>query len=260
MSFSDTRRRVVAAGAVSTIWLPSACMNMRIATVPMAGLTDLVPQKAVPRNLAVFLPGVYDSPQDFVSNYFVHELRRRQMPFDVVAADAHLDYFQTGTVVERLKQDIVEPALKRNPRQIWLIGISLGGLGAMLYASQDPRVTGVVALAPYLGTKQALAEVADAGGWTQWDPDRSSAMLSWELQLHRWLKSYLRQPEQMPALFLGFGEQDRFAAEQARLASQLPAQNVLRIDGGHDWPTWRTLWRGLIDRHGSRMLPGPAPN
>ncbi len=248
----------MAAGALSTLWLPSACMNMRTATVPMASLTDWLPQKSTPRNLAVFLPGVYDSPQDFVSNYFVHELRRRQMPFDVVAADAHLDYFQTGTVVERLKQDIIEPALTRNPQQIWLVGISLGGLGAMLYASQDPRVTGVVALAPYLGTKQALAEVSNAGGWMHWDPAQSTAMLDWERGLHRWIKSYLQQPDEMPSLYMGYGEQDRFAAEQAQLARQLPAENVLRVEGGHDWPTWKALWRGLVDRHGRQMLPGPT--
>jgi pimeloyl-ACP methyl ester carboxylesterase len=249
------RRRFLTIGAAMTLWLPSACMNMRNATVPMAGLTDQHQGESGARNLAVFLPGVFDTPQDFVSNHFVHELRRRQMPFDVVAADAHLDYFQTGTVVQRLEQDIIEPAMQRNPQQIWLIGISLGGLGAMLYASHDPRITGVVALAPYLGTKQALAEVKDAGGWAQWNPESSTAMLEWELGLHRWIKSYLTAPQKMPSLFLGYGEQDRFAAEQRQLAEQLPADHVLSIPGGHDWPTWQSLWRQLVERHGSQMMP-----
>lgn len=252
---SKGRRRFLGAGITMTLCLPSACMNMRNATVPMDGLTDYYPQKSGARNLAVFLPGVYDSPQDFVSNHFVHELRRRQMPFDVVAADAHLDYFQTGTIVQRLEQDIIEPAMARKPEQIWLIGISLGGLGAMLYASHDPRITGVVALAPYLGTKQALAEVANAGGWAQWNPAQSSAMLSWELGLHKWIKSYLEAPQTMPKLFLGYGEQDRFATEQRQLASQLPSNNVLAIPGGHDWPTWQSLWRQLVERHGGQMMP-----
>jgi len=218
------RRRFLSAGAAMFMWLPSACMNTRNATVPMAGLTDQYQQESGARNLAVFLPGVFDSPQDFVSNHFVHELRRRQMPFDTVAADAHLDYFQTGTVVQRLEQDIIEPALARNPQQIWLVGISLGGLGAMLYASHDPRVTGVIALAPYLGTKQALAEVASAGGWSQWNPEKSTAMLDWELGLHKWLKAYMKAPQTMPKLFLGYGEQDRFAPEQRQLATGRPGK------------------------------------
>ena len=242
------------------LWLPSACMNMKNATVPMAGLTQPYQNESVARNLVVFLPGVFDSPQDFISNHFVHELHRRKMPFDAVAADAHLDCFQTGTVVQRLEQDIIEPALAREPQQIWLVGISLGALGAMLYAAHDSRITGVVALAPYLGTKQALAEVANAGGWTTWRPEQSTAMLNWELGLHQWLKSYLTAPQGMAKLLLGYGEQDRFAPEQRQLAGQLPSENVLTIPGGHDWPTWQNLWRRLIERHGGQMMPNRRPD
>lgn len=42
------------------------------------------------------------------------------------------------------------------------------------------------------------------------------------------------------------------------MADALPAGRVLAVAGGHDWPTWRTLWQGLLDRDALGLATRPA--
>ena len=60
-----------------------------------------------------------------------------------------------------------------------------------------------------------------------------------------WLKTYAPAPES-PEIYLGYGQDDRFAAASELLAERLPAARVLAMAGGHDWATWITLWRHWI--------------
>ena len=47
---------------------------------------------------------------------------------------------------------------------IWLLGISMGGLGTLLYASEYPeQVDGVVLLAPFLGDRSAIETIVATG-------------------------------------------------------------------------------------------------
>jgi pimeloyl-ACP methyl ester carboxylesterase len=199
--------------------------------------------------LLVMLPGALDKPQDLVQRGFVQAVRERTLPLDVIVADAHTEYYLQHRVVERLALDIIEPARSTGYRHIWLMGISLGGLGSLSYLrAHSAHVEGVFLLAPFLGTRGLIAEVTRAGGLDGWlpgavEPDDD------ERDLLAWLKSYRADDPTLPPIWLGYGREDRFAPASELLAPLLPPARVVTVSGGHDWDTWQTLWRQLLMRN-----------
>ena len=77
--------------------------------------------------LIVLLPGIHDAPGKFQENNFISEAYSKGLAADFVAVDSHIGYFETHTIVERLRTDIILPARKAGYQKIWLVGISLGG-------------------------------------------------------------------------------------------------------------------------------------
>lgn len=214
----------------------------------MDAIHDEAPGNASQRVLLVMLPGARDTPEDLVQHGFIRAVRERGLPVDVVAADAHMDYYIEQKVIERVAADIIEPARARGYSRIWLMGISLGGLGAMAYSRAHPAdIEGVILLAPFLGTRGLIAEVVRAGGLNQWQPGEIKADDD-ERSLLAWLKSYRADAASLPGIYLGYGIDDRFAPASVLLAERLPARRVAALKGGHDWDTWMALWRELLDR------------
>ena len=83
---------------------------------------------------------------------------------------AGLAYVYDGSILDRLRADVIEPYRVRGYRRVWLAGISLGGFVAMGYALRHPgQIEGIVALAPYLGRRTLVQEVA-AADWPAWRP------------------------------------------------------------------------------------------
>jgi hypothetical protein len=172
----------------------------------------------------------------------------------VVVADTHVGYFRARTVLQRLQDDIIVPARDQGYAGIWLAGISLGGLGALLYAADvdrqgRPPIDGVLAIAPFLGESRLIDEVASTGGLRQWQPRDPVAATDLQRPLLLWLKGYGNdRGATRPPLFLGYGAQDRFAAANALLGALLPPERVLVAAGGHDWPPWEIIWGQMLDR------------
>jgi pimeloyl-ACP methyl ester carboxylesterase len=196
------------------------------------------------RILLVMLPGYGMGRDDFARHGFISALHERGWPVDVVAAEPDVDLYLDGSIAERLDADIVGPA-RRAGRRLWFLGVSLGALGALLYAQRHQgAVTGAILLAPFLGNPGLIAEVAAAGGLERWDPGAVRSV-DVERQLLAWLKA---KPPGAPALHVGYGRGDRFARAAALLAGLLPQGRTIVTEGGHDWPTWRRLWRETLDR------------
>lgn len=204
-----------------------------------------------------FLPGVFAMPHEFVENGFVAELRRHRIAADVLLVDAHLGYYSERSIVERLQSDVIAPARAAGYAQIWLVGISLGGYGALIHSAalrNDPagRVDGIVVIAPYPGDYRVVGAVEDAGSLARWTaPARSLPPNGFDVTLWRWLQGYAKarndtQEQPLPPLYLGYGLDDRFAATDALLAGALPTSHVFTAPGGHDWPVWRAVWQGLL--------------
>jgi pimeloyl-ACP methyl ester carboxylesterase len=201
------------------------------------------PQKPV---LLVFLPGRGDNGARFETEGFVAAVRRAGVQADMMAVDAHLGYYQERTLLPRLREDVIAPAKQRGYRQIWLVGISLGGFGALWYDIENPGdLAGVVAVAPYLGGPEVVSEVGRAGGLAAWNPPQEGAIDD-QHRIWRGMKTYAEREKSGKRLFLGYGLQDSFAEADGLLAAVLPPDQVFSCSGGHDWRTWRVLWDRVL--------------
>jgi pimeloyl-ACP methyl ester carboxylesterase len=199
------------------------------------------------RVLLVMLPGVGIEPGAFADRGLVASVHERGLPVDVVAAGPRLDLYLDGTIATALHHAIVEPALRQGYARLWFLGISLGGMGALLYAGADAApVEGMVLLAPFLGTQGTIAEIAGAGGLASWQAGASAATAP-ECRMLAWLQQFLARPPARPAVYLGYGRGDRFSQGHRMLAERLPDLRVVTTEGGHDWKTWAALWRRILD-------------
>jgi S-formylglutathione hydrolase FrmB len=200
------------------------------------------------RILLVALPGAYMGPRDFAAAGFDRMLLDHRLPVDLIAAGIESSLYLDNAVPERIHAEIMLPARARGYRRIWLLGISLGGMGALQYLRAYPgQIEGAILIAPFLGTRGLIAEVERAGGLSSWRPARPEAG-DIERPLLLWLRSQNLVAGGPPAVYLGCGRDDRFAAASALLAARLPPERVAAAAGGHEWPTWASLWRLILAR------------
>jgi pimeloyl-ACP methyl ester carboxylesterase len=227
------------------------CAAWRPVTVPIPTIRIPSACTTKPDTLVVMLPGAASRPEEFETEGLVDAMRTRGIAADVVLVDAHLGYYRNRSVVDRLRADVVAPALAQGYRQVWLVGISLGGVGALLYAAQQPQgIAGIVAIAPYLGEPATLEAIRAQGGLQTWrappdplEPDDIGSVL-W-----RWLQPYALAPAPVdrPPLYLGYGLADRLRPGHDLLAAALPAGHVFTAPGDHDYPAWRAVWAQALD-------------
>jgi S-formylglutathione hydrolase FrmB len=216
------------------------------AAIPVISQRYACPGDATARTLIVFLPGIGDTAVDYERHGFIEAVKRAGWPADLVVVDAHYGYYANRTILDRLHADIFEPAKALGYQDRWLVGISLGGFGALLYASRHPMdVTGVVAMAPYLGGSAMVQEIVAAGGVTAWMPTTVDDR-DYERQLWAWLKQYETREVGLPVLCLAYGERDTFVEAHRLLHAILPKEQVFVESGQHDWTTWKRLWARII--------------
>jgi pimeloyl-ACP methyl ester carboxylesterase len=205
--------------------------------------------------LLVLLPGANMTIAELQQEGFVSAVRQRGLAVDVAIADANLGYVFDGSMQRRMAEDVVGAARAQGYRRIWLAGISLGGYVALAYALQHPgEIEGLMVMAPYLGRRQVMQDIVQAGGPAAW---RTSAQPRSKDDIDHDLWMWLSGPRAAtPPIWLGYGREDRFAASHALMATQLPADRVQVRPGGHDWPPWRALWQDWLQDGPLRQ--GPA--
>jgi pimeloyl-ACP methyl ester carboxylesterase len=211
---------------------------MTLPTIEFAG-----PSEAPDRILLILLPGADMTAQDFVDYDFISPVQRTAEAIDVLCVDSSVDLYLDNTIVDELHRLILVASPPR--RKLWLAGISLGGMGALLYARAHPgTVEGIILLSPYLGARGIVDEVETSGGLDRWSsaPDEDQSP---DRVFLRWLAEACHDPAK-PSLHLGYGTGDRFVGAHKMLARSLPAARVTAREGGHDWPTWQALWRDII--------------
>jgi len=193
------------------------------------------------------LPGAHLAPSDFAANGFLDALRVQHAAVDAIAVGLHPDDYLDGQIAVRLHEAVIRPEMLRGYQRLWLLGISLGGMGALLHTRAYPgTVDGLILLAPFLATRGTIAEVAEAGGLGAWEPGPLTAT-DIERGLLNWLKSRPFLPGRRPELLLGHGATDRYANASRLLYDHAEPGKVVVTDGGHDWPTWTSLWRRLLN-------------
>ena len=239
----------------------AACSLARAPETPMAFVLDRAPAHAPgapkARCLLVLLPGTGDSIADLVDRGMVAMVRERRIAADVLIADAHFGYYRTRTAVQRIWEDILEPRFA-DYDEVWLAGVSIGGFGALLCASDievatHAPVTGILAVAPYLGGNGVADEVLAAGGLRSWQPPATDPSVG--QRVFGWLRGYGDPATVRPLLFVGIGENDKLVRQVRAAATILSEANVVEVPGEHAWPAFLTIWAQLLDRAPLPRLP-----
>ena len=138
--------------------LTTACAFLpRPAPTPVR--TEVHEPSAAPEELVVLLPGRYSLPRELEREGFVRQVRASRPRARIVVPDLHLGYYRNRISSERLHRDIVLPAHREGIRRVTLVGISMGGLGAMLYEFEHPgHVQEIIMLSPFLGDSSVIGE------------------------------------------------------------------------------------------------------
>ena len=214
------------------------CMMTPPTEVPMASITAL--GESPPNDsLIIMLPGRGDRANAFIKAGFLDASGQRN--FDTIAVDAHLGYYNERTLVQRLHEDIVLPARMRGYRNIWILGISMGGVGSLLYAQEHPnQISGIILIAPYLGNARLAGEIEAAGGLELWS-GTANGYQDYEIAIWRFLQNATNRADPVP-IILGYGLEDRLAATYGPLNRAIDPSFVYTLDGGHKWTTWIRIW------------------
>jgi pimeloyl-ACP methyl ester carboxylesterase len=186
--------------------------------------------------LVVLLPGLKDHARVFADQGFIKALERSGAKADLVAVDAHRGYYTTGSVLRRLHEDVLAQRLAQYKRVV-LVGVSMGAYGAIRYTIAHPeKIDTLMLFSPFLGAGPFMRSLAEPG-----DEDFAD---TWD-----WLKN---RPH--PRVVLGYGHEDAFLLTDRRLAELLPAENVVKVNGGHFWHTWRTALEMMLAPTFSRPI------
>jgi pimeloyl-ACP methyl ester carboxylesterase len=207
------------------------------------------------RRLFVFLPGRRDRASDFARRGFVAMAQSCIPGLDCVAVDATIGYYLDASVANRLQGEIIEPARRLGYREIWLVGVSMGGLGAFFHEREYPgEVNGLILLAPFLGDDLKLfAEIDAAGGAVAWARGQLPAAAhgnkpEFQRELWRFLGRMHTDPQCHLQIWMAYGDADWLLPGIERLKNVIPAECVLKLKGGHTWDVWTTGFSEILAR------------
>ena len=228
---------------VSTLLLAASL----IGCAPMGDGRKPIPNALVPasqpaKRLVVVLPGRGEDLPRMQRSGMAASIQAAWPDADVLLTGLTLDYYRRGNAEQRLHDEVIAPARARGIRQVWLLGISMGGMGALMYDRAHPGdVDGLVLLSPYVGEKPVLKEISDAGSVAAWQSGPVPAVVgqdNFSRELWRHVQSWQASPAAAPPVWLAYGDRDKLKDGDALLASTLPTDRVRVLPGGHDWDVW----------------------
>jgi len=247
-------KRLVSMAAATAVML-AACLRLPPTQDP---IPTVGAEAAGPGNdtLVVMLPGMGDRAGSFADNGFLEIGANHGL--DVIAVDAHFGYYRERSLLPRLRHDVILPAREHGYEHIWLLGVSMGGFGSLLYAREHAAdIDGIILLAPFLGDDDLIANIRSAGRLTDWTPPEEG-FRDYEVAVWEWLQREATRPDRTPIL-VGYGESDRLAGAVSPLVETLDAGQVYRRPGNHKWSTWAPLWRDIAARIGAVPQPDVDP-
>ncbi len=209
-------------------------------------------------DLLIFLRGIGGSHRDFERFGLIDQVRERALPIDIVVPNTHYGYYKSETVVERIKEDIIDPAKQQGYQRFWLAGFSMGGLGSLFYIREFPEdIEAVMLVSPFMGWGTIRREIEAAGGISNWDAE-NSAIDNWQILIWTFVQDYIAAPEKYPPVYLGYGTTDRVTKNgPSLLAAALLDQRVFSQKGGHNYTTFQVLWSKHLDRMETKFSSSP---
>lgn len=222
--------------------------------------TAYQPAPTPARRLVVVLPGRGDDLDSLQQRDIARLVQAAWPDADVVTTGLTMPYYLADQAVTRLHDEVIRPARARGLREIWLLGISLGGTGALLYERAHPgELAGLLLLSPYLGDAAINAQIRAAGGLAHWQPGPQQAMgrESFQREIWRAPLRWAHEPARARAVWLGYGDNEPFRGPAEQLAPVLPPGHVLMLPGRHDWDLWTRATTALLARaDGATTAPG----
>lgn len=241
----------------------AGCYYLQTADTPMTTrfyerASGYSPSTAVPseraQDLLVLLPGMGDGIERFEKEGLIRQLAQADLPVDAVAVNAHFGYYRSRQLLERLSEDVLQPAKALGYERIHLAGVSLGGFGGLLYwryGEQHPTlatdISSLLLLTPYVGEPEYYQHRLNGG---------PAQAVGEEKNLWPWLES-------LPAgagadWYLGMAESDKFYTANQTFAAFVPTEQVAIVEGGHNWDSWRALWPQLLQHLKREQFASPA--
>ena len=197
--------------------------------------------------LVVFLPGRGDEVGAFERAGFIDNLKQSIRPLDSVVVDAHMGYYKNGSLPERVHDDILTYFQHRGYQRFILVGVSLGGYGALWVRHEyEDLVSGIVLLAPYLGSDSLIEDIKTVNNLHLWSSSLEHPPDIEEMPWF-WLDEMSQQGStKIGNTLLGYGSKDKFADGAELLAPMLNDSAVFRTSGNHNWSSWITIWTDIM--------------
>jgi len=197
--------------------------------------------------LIVLLRGYGNDIHYFEQQGWIRKLQQRYPEYSIIVPDLHFGYYKEGIFSERLYADVIKPAKQRGVKSIWLAGISMGGLGAIMTSEFSPKDIGRLFLfAPYLGDGTIQTQIKDKGSLVKWN-GQSSDEDKWQYKMWSYLKRTTESKNAAIPVYLGYGEQDDMPGLQY-LAASLPEQRLITLAGGHKDGVFTALFEQMLER------------
>ncbi len=223
-----------------------ACSSNGDSQLPLT-LKKIISGKPTP-DLVVMFPGINSPGTDFTDHNFVQMFQQQYSSVDIILADTRFAYVAAGNIAERIQNEIIAPAIRQGYENIWLVGVSLGGLNSIIYEKTFAgNIKGIVLIAPYLGEKHDIEGLLLNKQPLVWS-EKHEKSINKTVRLWRYLIAETRSKEH-PKLFLAYGDSDRFNDTHRLLASLLNQGHVFTKQGGHNWIVWKKLWQTLLDNN-----------
>lgn len=243
-----THKLKISVVTLLAIFSLSACMTTKtpIPTLNYSGSEKAQQQSG--KKLLVVLRGMGGNEKSYEKYGFIDALQRRYPEFDVAVPNAHFGYYRNRTIKQRLSEDIIDPAIERGYEEIWLAGVSMGGLGSLLYMRCcQEKITGVVLIAPYSGKEKLHKQISahlDSGQeppWSEIDKSEDSILGLW-----RWMVEDTQLLSD-GRVWLGYGDKDRLSGHDL-LSRLMPEERVAKIPGGHKVEVFMQIWDEILSR------------
>lgn len=225
-------------------------------TRPVPTILVAAPQPA--QRLVVVLPGRADS-LDGLADIGIAAVIQQQWPdADVLLTGLGMVFYMERRAGQRLHDEVIVPARRSHHGQVWLLGVSLGGMGALLYDRRYPdAVDGMILLSPFLGRARIHREIRAAGGLAAWHGGPMHAMGpdSFESELWRYLQGWATRPQRTRTVWVAYGASEPFRKPIALMAPLLPPGHVIALPGHHDWELWLPATRAVLERVDGQGAP-----
>lgn len=192
--------------------------------------------------LVLLLPGFGDSPKHFIKHETVEQIMECRPDVNIIGVDSHFGYYKTDTIIERLHDDIIGPAKAAGIKQIWLMGISMGGIGSLIYRQAHPDdLTAIILMAPYVGSWGDLTLYQN-------QPEQARKSVSPKI-ISLW-DGLMATATDDPAITLASGADDSSSKQHNWLAGLIGSNHVITAPGGHQWEVWKSLWPQALQLSG----------